>query len=411
MLKEETPRCIQLMEQSVKSEVTRRSYKRELRVFLEFTKLEDYDELVSLEPKQFQILLENYIMHLKRRYEKGDLRARSFIPPIAALESFCVQNDILLNFKKVKKWIPKFEKLTGEHPYTNEDIQNMLRAANLRLSVVIHIFASTGIRPEALPAIKLKHVEPIGNNCTKLVIYPEDNEEYYAFLTPEATLVLQKYLEKRRFDGEKLSEESPLVRNAYQETEGWKDIQPIDISSLYGSFARLLKETGLRKPKKQLRERHEKRIFYGFRKRYNTILKDNKLVNVNTAEKLMGHKNGLDGVYYNPTIEKRFEEFKKAIPELTISEEDRQALKIKHQQEKISDLESNQQKISHLEEGMNILGAILAEQMVKNDLRKELDNPSHHHTKQQDLDMGKFVKSPSNTDVLKAFIEWSKRGS
>lgn len=128
-----------------------------MRVFLEFTKLKDYDELVSLEPKQFQILLENYIMHLKRRYEKGDLRACSFIPPIAALESFCVQNDILLNFKKVKKWIPKFEKLTGENPYTNEDIQNMLLAANLRLSVVIHIFASMGIRPEALPAIKLKH--------------------------------------------------------------------------------------------------------------------------------------------------------------------------------------------------------------------------------------------------------------
>ena len=114
-MKEETPRCIQLMEQSVKSEVTKKAYKRELRIFLEFTKLKDYDNLVNLQHKQFQILLENYIMHLKRRYEKGDLRARSFIPPIAAIESFCVQNDIILNFKKIKKWIPKFEKLTGEN--------------------------------------------------------------------------------------------------------------------------------------------------------------------------------------------------------------------------------------------------------------------------------------------------------
>ena len=65
------------MEQSVKSEVTKKSYRRELRVFLEFAKLGDYDKLVNLEQKQFQILIENYIMHLKRRFEKGGLRARS----------------------------------------------------------------------------------------------------------------------------------------------------------------------------------------------------------------------------------------------------------------------------------------------------------------------------------------------
>ena len=399
------------MEQSVKSEVTRKSYRRELRVFLEFTKLEDYDKLVNLEPKQFQILLENYIMHLKRRFEKGDLRARSFIPPIAALESFCVQNDIVLNFKKVKKWIPKFEKLTGEKPYTTEDIQNMLQASNLRLSVVIHIFASTGIRPEALTTIKLKHMEPIGDGCTKLMVYPEDNEEYYAFLTPEATLVLQKYLEKRKFDGEKLTEDSPLVRNAYRETEGWRDIRPIDLSSLYGSFGRLLRESGLRKPKKQLKERHDKRIFYGFRKRYNTILKDNPMVNTNTAEKLMGHKNGLDGVYYNPTIEKRFEEFKKTIPELTISDKTRQSMRIKQQEEKISNLESDQKKILQLEEGVKIIGALMSEQMVKGNIWKELDNPTHHHTKQQIENLKEFVRSPPNADAWKAFMEWSKRGS
>lgn len=77
---EETPRCILLVEQSVKSDVTRKSYKRELRVFLEFTGLKDYDELVSLQPKQFQFHLENYIIHLKRRFEKVIFEhARSFL--------------------------------------------------------------------------------------------------------------------------------------------------------------------------------------------------------------------------------------------------------------------------------------------------------------------------------------------
>lgn len=259
----------------------------------------------------------------------------------------------------------------------------MLQNANLRLSAVIHIFASTGIRPEALLQLKLQNMELIGNHCTKLVIYPDDNEEYFAFLTPESTEALQRYLDKRKFNGEKLTATSPLIRNAYKETEGWKDVKPIDISSLYGSFAALLKKAGLRKPKKQLRERHEKRIFYGFRKRYNTILKDNININANTAEKLMGHKYGLDGVYYNPTIKKRFEEFQKAIPELTISSKQRHELQIQKQQEKISKLEQDQQKIVHLEEGLNVVAALMAEQGTKNNIWNELENPTHHHTEQQ----------------------------
>lgn len=407
---EETPRCIRLMEQSVKSEVTRKSYKRELRIFLEFTKLKDYDELINLQPKNLQIHLENYILHLKKRYEKGDLRARSFIPPIAAIESFCVQNDVILNFKKVKKWVPRFEKLTGEKPYTNDDIQKMLQVANLRMSVVIHLFASTGIRPDALPHLKLKHLEPMGEGCAKLVIYPDDSEEYLAFLTPEATTVLQKYLDKRKFDGENLTEDSPLIRGAYQEAEGWRDITPIDISSLYGSFGQLLRKAGLRRPKKQLRERHEKRIFYGFRKRYNTILKDNSMVNANTAEKLMGHKNGLDGVYYNPTVEKRFEEFKKAIFDLTISDTLRQQQTIKKQEESISKLERDQNKIEHLEKGINIISALLAEQKVKNNISNELEHPTHHHTEKQILNLKKFVHSPPKEEIWKIFEEWSKNG-
>ena len=41
-------------------------------------------------------------------------------------------------------------------------------------------------------------------------------------------------------------------------------------------------------------------------------------MNYNVAEKLMGHKNGLDGVYFVPTLEELFAEFKKVACKIEI---------------------------------------------------------------------------------------------
>ncbi len=340
MEKGEIPRCIEIFEQSVNSPITRKSYRERLDAFMELCKISDYEILVNTDVKQLQTHLENYVMYLKRKHEKGDFRARSFMAYLAAIEAFFVQNDVNLNFKKVRKWIPKYEKLTGEEPYTNEDVKKMLAFANTRWKAIIHFFASTGARPDAVFELKRKHLKPIGDGCTIVTFYQNDSEEYYGFLTPEATAAMNAYFQKREFDGEKLTDESPVFRNAYRETQGWKTVKHIILGTAYSSFVQLLEKAGLRKIQKGVNKtRHSKRIFYGFRKRYNTILKDNMNVNPNTAEKLMGHKNGLDGVYYNPTIQKRFVEFSKAIPDLIIADSERQKIKIEKLEQKKTELE------------------------------------------------------------------------
>ena len=66
--------------------------------------------------------------------------------------------------------------------------------------------------------------------------------------------------------------------------------------------------------------RHDVQINHGFRKRMNTILKLESQINSNIVEKIMGHKNGLDGVYLAPTRQECFEEFCKGILNLSISD-------------------------------------------------------------------------------------------
>jgi len=94
--------------------------------------------------------------------------------------------------------------------------------------------------------------------------------------------------------------------------------------------------------------RYDKAVVYGFRKRFNGILKMNNSVNSNIAEKLMAHKKGLDGVYLKPTREQCFMEFKKAIPELTLDPNERDKIKLELQEKKINELESKDHEIENL---------------------------------------------------------------
>jgi len=68
-------------------------------------------------------------------------------------------------------------------------------------------------------------------------------------------------------------------------------------------------------------------MFYGFRKFFTKQLVDSKL-NPEIREMLLGHTIGLTGVYYKPTEEEMLNEYLKAVPLLTISDEERLRLKL-----------------------------------------------------------------------------------
>lgn len=65
---------------------------------------------------------------------------------------------------------------------------------------------------------------------------------------------------------------------------------------------------------------------HAFRKRFNTILKNNREVNIAVAEKLMGHATKLiplDTVYHSPSRDVLFIEFRKSTAELSIDDSER----------------------------------------------------------------------------------------
>ena len=133
---------------------------------------------------------------------------------MAAIKHACEMNDVMLNWKKLKKFI-KSEKTDNsingkDRGYTNEEIQKILEFSDQRLKTVFLVLVSTGIRIGALRSIRVRGLERI-DNLFKITVYRGDREEYFTFCTPECTKEIDAYLEYRTRRGEHITQDSYLL--------------------------------------------------------------------------------------------------------------------------------------------------------------------------------------------------------
>lgn len=285
-------------------------------------------------------MLEDYLFDLKKRVSPRTVRTMFF-----ALELFFSMNDVVLNFKKIRRMFPQVEKPTGTHAYTTKDVQKILDICKSRKKkALVLLLASSGIRIGAVSELKLKHLRDMPHSCKALMVYPDSKDEYVTFLTPEAVEVLSDYLEERRKIGEELSQDSPLFRTDYNKL-GLGRIKPMTSEALTSMMYRLASFAHTNRHR-QTSNRYTIQGAHGLRKRFNTILKSNKDVNLNLAERLMGHSQTirLDNSYFDPTVESLFEEYKKIIVKLSVSEEIRLKLENELKDKKIEQLESDKDR-------------------------------------------------------------------
>jgi len=350
-------RSLTLYESAIKSSETLKIYMYSLNEFMEFIKIKDFDKVTKLDTDTIQTHLENWVMRLD---DKG-LKSNSIRGKLSAVELFLEMNKVIYYKKILRKLIPSSDYIPGgEKPFTTEDIQKFLKSTTkLRTKAFVLFLTSTGMRPAGIvdPILKLKHIEEMPNGCKAVRIYDGSREGYWAFLTPEASKVLDNYLNSRKRNGEELTPESPVFTNSERSHKMKKNFHMSEKSAKQ-MMQRLILTAGVERTKQG--NRYDKASIYGFRKRFNTILKLNNDVNSNVAEKLMAHKKGLDGTYLQPTKEECFTEFSKAIEQLTIDPTQRQQLEIEHQKESLSKYETQQKQIDGLEETIKKIANMVA---------------------------------------------------
>ena len=177
---------------------------------------------------------------------------------------YCSIEDVPINWKRIKKFTPRRTPFRKTRGYTDNEVKSMLSASKTYDDVaVIRLLCESGVRIGAWNNMTLDGQD--------VIVYPDDIEEYRSFISKTTAEILTQ--------------------------------QTLDLSmnTIRSRIARLRRRAGCITGQTQCN--------HAFRKRFNTILKMDNTVNVNIAEKLMGHKNGLDGVYFTPSRDQLFSEW------------------------------------------------------------------------------------------------------
>ncbi len=188
-----------------------------------------------------------------------------------------------LTGKKIAKYYP--EQVTNSlRAYTKEEISKLLPIADLRDRCLILLMVSTGMRVGAIKSLKIKHLTRLHeqNNIGILSVYPESKDDRYnAIVTPECMTSLDEYIEYRRKQHEKITEESYIIRDKFATfSKNTNRSKPLAELTINKQMKFLLRKAGL--PYEQLQPDQS------FRKFFNTCLM-NSNVAYSFKELLMGH--------------------------------------------------------------------------------------------------------------------------
>jgi hypothetical protein len=325
---------------ALKSSEARRQYPRRLKLFFDFAGLEGTlneqgtEFLNSLKEDIFSAqekLLKFLDLHRERVRHK-ELAAGTVKNYYRAVKLFCEMNDISLNWKKISRGLPKAKKSSNDRAPTMEELKKLVEYPDRRIKPIVYAMTSGGFRLGAWDFLRWKHVSPIKNGedeiiAAKVVIYAEEQEEYYTFITPEAYGAIKDWIDFRASYGEKITGDSWLMRDLWQTTNQnygarWglaTNPKRLQSSAIKRLLSRALWEQGIRHALAPGLKRHEWKGAHGYRKAFKS--RAEQVMRPANVEILMGHDIGVSESYWRPTEKEVLEDYLKAAPLLPVNQD------------------------------------------------------------------------------------------
>jgi integrase len=156
---------------------------------------------------------------------KGETSETTIANYYKATKLFCEMNDLVLNWKKITRGLPRGRRAANDRAPAMDEIQKLVEYPDRRIKPIVYTMVSSGIRIGAWNYLKWKHITTITNDNTsneviaaKLLVYPGDKEEYYTFITAEAYISLKDWMDFRASYGENITGESWVMRDIWQTT-------------------------------------------------------------------------------------------------------------------------------------------------------------------------------------------------
>jgi len=326
---------------ALKSKEVKRQYPNLLEKFLDFCKFEGHNveqkatefylfaKSKSLE--ELEDLVIKFILFQMERIDKGEITSGTLRNYLKALKLFCKMNRIGIFWDIISHSIPKIKKHASDRIPTMEEIKKLIQYPDRRIKPIVLLSLSTGIRVGAWDYMNWKNITPLRNEngeiiAAKLLVYPNEPEEYFTFMTPEAYNAVKEWMDFRASFGEEIMGESSVLRNTWQKVKPRyshriglakypKQFKSTGIKTLVG---RALQIQGVRS-KLDLNngeKNHDWKTLHGFRKFFKT--QTERVMKSLNVEILMGHDIGISKPYYKPSEQELLEDYKKAIDLLTV---------------------------------------------------------------------------------------------
>jgi hypothetical protein len=326
---------------ALKSKEVKRQYPNLLEKFLDFCKFEG----VNIEQKatnfhlfaksksqeELEDLVIKFILYEIERIDKGEITAGTLRNYLKALKLFCKMNRIVIFWDIISHSIPKVKKHANDRIPTVEEIKKLIEYPDRRIKPIVLLSLSTDIRVGAWDYLKWKHITSLKNEngdtiAAKLLVYPNEPEEYFTFMTPEAYNAVKEWMDFRASFGEEITGESWILRNTWQKVKPRyshriglakypRQFKSAGIKTLVG---RALQIQGVRSKLDLVNgeKNHDWKTLHGFRKFFKT--QTERVMKSLNVEILMGHDIGISKPYYKPPEQELLQDYLKAVDLLTI---------------------------------------------------------------------------------------------
>jgi hypothetical protein len=337
---------------AMKSPLTKKKYSRRLEMFFNFIKIpgESLEErcltFVNNGKDNVDWVFTNilkFVFFYKQRIDKKEISGATLINYIKAIKLFCEMSDISINWKKITRGLSRGKRYASDRIPTLEEIRKIVEYPDRRIKPIVYTMCSSGIRLGAWDYLQWQHIIPLKNDkgeviAAKIRVYADDDEEYFSFISLEAYSYLKEWMNYRRNAGEKITEESWLMRNLWDVTSPTgKGLATVPIKLKSSGIKRLMERAlygqGIRTRLKEGKKRHEFQVDHGYRKFFKTRCELGGMKPIN-IEKLLSHSTGISDSYYRATEQELLDDYLKAMDSLTIDERNKLKKRIDKLEEK-----------------------------------------------------------------------------
>lgn len=381
-----------LFHQGIKSPITDQSYTRVLKKILcnvcedvlEGTFEERVEEFVR-RSRADPAWCRDVIMGISRlmrgrtelpRDHPDYLNPSSFHAYFSPVKKLLDMNDIAVQWKSVYRTYPERRIARNSRGWTRAEIVRLLACAEgAKRRTVILILASSGMRLGGMD-LRWDDFSPIYGTddslsesdnggeiaCAAVRVYRESAEEYTTFITPEAWGTLQKWraVWTHAVGRQPKPDDCVFKRNG-------SFPKPLTMRAIKISIDKIISRSGIRDGHVADGRRYDVPAIHGFRRFWNKTVKDalsddSPISALTKKEYMLGHSGmtALDRNYYHTNTLELAKEYIKAVPALTIGNEDRLRLEARRNACRNLEQKNAQDRIANLEKMVKELSAQLA---------------------------------------------------